>query len=89
MTEKSSEFFRVHWPAVVAILAAAVAWGTNTAQVASLNEGQRRMVKTQEVVATKLDSILEGVAETKVTGRYAKEELLDLRSRVHALEARR
>lgn len=78
-----------YWPVLVGVLAAAAAWGSLSMQVSYVNDGQKELGKTTERILTRLDVIGDRVATTTADSRNANQDIADLRTRMHAMEARR
>lgn len=88
MTDRLGEYTRSYWPVVLALLAAAVAWGTVANQVSTLNENQNKLNVSQTAISAKLDRIAEGQAASLATNIANERDIADLRTRIHGLEVR-
>lgn len=82
MTTKVQDFLRDHWAICLAILGFAVAWGANTAQLASLGMTSARM-------EAKLDNFTERVTTATADNKHNAGDIADLRDRLRTVEARR
>lgn len=89
MSEKTARFLRDWWQIIAAALLCAGAWGTNTAQIASLGRGQEAMLATQAKISVDVQAILQTQAGMQVARQFNEAAIKKLEDRMAELERER
>jgi hypothetical protein len=93
MADKIGEIARSWWGVIVAGVTLAATFGVLTAQIASISEAQKINAQNQRVdyaaIALKLDRIAEGLSAVQANAAANDRNIMDLRSRMQVMEARR